>query len=190
MENDNDNTQQIHDLVSLQNHLKSELTSTLNNVLLRLYEKFVAHKDYFNKHNIDIINNIVDWVINVNTVKVNKGDLSTNTLLKVFHLIFKEPIEDQNNEEVQSLYTKFKSEFIKEFNSSFINELNNNRPKQNIVTHYELKNGYINIYLSEQYKHITNAFKSNQKQHKEISNTQFTVRHIHIYINYKHIYIV
>ena len=188
MDNDSDNTQQIHDLVSLQNYLKSELTSTLNNVLLRLYEKFGAQNDYFNKHNIDTINNRVDWVINVNTVKVNKGDLSTNTLLKVFHLIFKEPIETQSNEDVLSLYTKFKSEFIKEFNSSYINELNTNLSKQTIVTHYELKNGYINIYLNEQYKHITNAFKLNSKQHKEISNTHFTVCHIHMY--YINTYIV
>ena len=176
MENDNDNAQQIRDLVSLQNHLKTELTTTLSKVLLLLHEKFLPHKEYFNKHNIDMINHIIDWVINVNTVKVNKGDLSTNTLLKVFHLVLKEPIDTISNEDASS-YTAFKSEFIKEFNSSFINELNTTLPKQSIVTQYELKNGYVNIYLTDQYKHITNAFKLNQKQQKEISNTHFTVRH-------------
>ena len=93
---------------------------------------------YFNKNNItkEQLSKIIEVIINKNSVKSYKGDLSTNSLIKYYHYILIPNIDD-----------KIKIDFIISFEKKFEEYLNTNNNNKNI-SKYEINNHYINIYIS------------------------------------------
>jgi len=68
---------------------------------------------FFNQKNItkEQLNKLIEIIINKNTVKTYKGDLSTNSLIKYYHYIFISNIDDKEKE----LFEKTKNDFIEMF---------------------------------------------------------------------------
>ena len=66
--------------------LKNEIIDIFNNI----YEKYNnEEKQNFNENNIKNLNDKIEFVININTVKTNRGDFSTNSLQKFYSYFLK-----------------------------------------------------------------------------------------------------
>lgn len=172
---DNKENHSKEELIAIENDIKQKLTNELITTFNKLYDS-VDEKDkkYFNNKNIAVINVLIDWNLNVNTVKVNKGEISTNSLLKFYHYIFN--IFDEENQDIKEIFESFKLDFTQKMNIEFIKSLNEKRNKEKILK-YDLKNGYINVYLTDKCKSIVEMFKKdkNTKKTQEINNSTFTV---------------
>jgi hypothetical protein len=132
------------DYFEFESVLKQVLTRNLEKQFKHLYDKLNdAEKNYFEIKNL----NTLTWVFNVNSVYSYRGDMSTSSLQKFFHMIFKdydgdtnldiEPEEkfrslklvDSSNNGISLLPNKKnfdldpKSEFLK-FKSSFVELFN------------------------------------------------------------------
>ncbi len=174
-----DNTEKYsnEELFKIENALKEELTTQLTKVFNNLLSSSKEEeKQFFNNKNIAVLNSLIDWNLNVNTVKANKGEFSTNYILKFYHYIFSS-FDDSEDKSILEKFNEFKSEFIKKMNIELIKELNDNKNKEMIIE-YDLKNGYINIFLTDKYKAIIELLKKDKKKQSEFSNTQFTMESI------------
>ena len=140
--------------------IKSLFIQYINKILT---EKILEIK-YFNLENVSIekLNEIIEVIINRNSVKSYKGDLSTNSLIKFYHFILKEKEENIDT----NIFEKNKADFISIFEKNFENFLNSDKKNDNI-TKYEINNHYINIFLkdktifSEQDSNKINIIKDN-----------------------------
>ena len=101
---------------------------------------------FFNQNNLakEQLNKIIHVIINKNSVKSYKGDLSTNSLIKFYHYIFISNIENKEKE----AFEKIKNDFISLFEKKFEEYLNINNNNKNI-NKYEINNHYINIYIKD-----------------------------------------
>ena len=125
---------------------------------------------FFNQKNItkEQLNKLIEVIINKNTVKTYKGDLSTNSLIKYYHYIFISDIDDKEKE----LFEKTKNDFIEIFEKKFEQYLNNNNNNKNI-TKYEINNHYINIFISNQKIILTQEKEDNDKNNKDKDSFTF-----------------
>ena len=128
---------------------------------------------FFNQKNItkEQLNKLIEVIINKNTVKIYKGDLSTNSLIKYYHYIFISNIDDKEKE----LFEKTKNDFIEIFEKKFEQYLNNNNNNKNI-TKYEINNHYINIFISNQKIILTQEKEDNDRNN--IDKDSFTFNSI------------
>ena len=99
---------------------------------LKIYDK-----KYFNINNTtkEQLNKVIEVIINKNSVKSYKGELSRNSLIKHYHYLLTPNLDD-----------KIKTDFITSFEKKFEEYLNNNNNNES-VTKYEINNQYINIYI-------------------------------------------
>ena len=128
---------------------------------------------FFNQKNItkEQLNKLIEVIINKNTVKTYKGDLSTNSLIKYYHYIFISNIDDKEKE----LFEKTKNDFIEMFEKKFEQYLNNNNNNKDI-TKYEINNHYINIFISNQKIILTQEKEDNDRNN--IDKNSFTFNSI------------
>ena len=128
---------------------------------------------YFNQNNItkEQLKKIIQVIINKNSVKSYKGELSTNSLIKYYHYIFISNIEDKENEE----FKKIKNDFITLFEKKFEEYLNINNNNKS-VNKYEINNHYINIYLKDN-KLLLNKIEE-ENNNKNIEKDSFTFNSI------------
>ena len=119
-------------------------------------EKIIDIKNFIEENISDEkLNKLIEFIINKNSVKSYKGDLSTNSLIKFYHYIMKEEKEDKEN-------------FISIFEKNLEDFLNKNNKNIN-VTKYEINNHYINIFLKD--KSIINPDSENISTKNEDSFT-------------------
>jgi tRNA-Thr(GGU) m(6)t(6)A37 methyltransferase TsaA len=141
--------------------LKKEIIEVFNNI----YEKYNnEEKQNFNENNIKNLNNNIEFVININTVKTNRGDFSTNSLQKFYHIFLKSKDE------------KFKETFIKNFEKIYLENINK-KNEINQIEKYEITEHYINIYLKNQYHEI---IKSHIQKNQNENVPTFTIKSIGI----------
>ncbi len=141
--------------------LKKEIIEVFNNI----YEKYNnEEKQNFNENNIKNLNNNIEFVININTVKTNRGDFSTNSLQKFYHIFLKSKDE------------KFKESFIKNFEKIYLENINK-KNEINQIEKYEITEHYINIYLKNQYHEI---IKSHLQKNQNENIPTFTIKSIGI----------
>ena len=141
--------------------LKKEIIEVFNNI----YEKYNnEEKQNFNENNIKNLNNNIEFVININTVKTNRGDFSTNSLQKIYHIFLKSKDE------------KFKETFIKNFEKIYLENINK-KNEINQIEKYEITEHYINIYLKNQYHEI---IKSHIQKNQNENVPTFTIKSIGI----------
>ena len=144
-----------------------ELSSEVKSLFIQFIKKILTEKiidiSYFNEENTseEKLNKIIEFIINKNSVKSYKGDLSTNSLIKFYHYIIKEKQENSD-----------KNNFILTFEKNLEIFLNKENNKSNIVK-YEINNHYINIFLKD--KTILNQDKENIDK---ISEDSFTFNSI------------
>ena len=144
-----------------------ELSSEIKSLFIKFIKKILTEKiidiSYFNEENTseEKLNKIIEFIINKNSVKSYKGDLSTNSLIKFYHYIIKEKQENSD-----------KNNFILTFEKNLEIFLNKENNKSNIVK-YEINNHYINIFLKD--KTILNQDKENIDK---ISEDSFTFNSI------------
>ena len=124
--------------------LSNEIKEKFINFFIEIIDIKKIEIKYLNQKNItrEQLNKIIEVIINRNTVKSFKGDLSTNSLIKYYHFLF---ISDIDNKE-KEIFQKTKDNFILDFEKQFENYLNNNNKNKNI-NKYEINNHYINIHL-------------------------------------------
>lgn len=127
---------------------------------------------FFNKKNItkEQLTILVEVIINKNSVKSYKGDLSTNSLMKFYHYIFISCIENKEKE----TFEKTKNTFIETFEKKFEQYLNINNNNINIIK-YEINNHYVNIFLSN--KKILSQ-DNNDNNMNNIEKDSFTFKSI------------
>ena len=129
--------------------LKNEIIDIFNNI----YEKYNnEEKQNFNENNIKNLNDKIEFVININTVKTNRGDFSTNSLQKFYYIFLKSKEE------------KFKNSFIENFEKTYLQNLNT-KNKINQIEKYQITEHYINIYLKTQYhEKLKTILQKNQNE--------------------------
>ena len=123
--------------------IKSLFIQYINKILI---EKILEIK-YFNSENIskEKLDQIIEVIVNQNSVKSFKGDLSTNSLIKFYHYILKEKEENI----AQNIFEQNKSDFISIFEKNFEDFLNSNINSSKYISKYEINNHYINIFLKD-----------------------------------------
>ena len=135
----------------------SETENFMQNLSIEIKDKFILFfLEIINSKIIDIrflnqknlekqeLNKIIKVIINKNSVKTYKGELSTNSLIQYYHYIFVSEVEDKEKE----LFEKAKNDFIPLFEKKFEEYLNKNNNNKGI-NKYEINNHYINIYLTD-----------------------------------------
>ena len=126
--------------------LSLEIKSLFIQFIKKIFtEKFLEIK-YFNTENTteEELNKIIEFIINKNSVKSYKGDLSTNSLIKFHHYILKDKEENIDNK----IFEKNKRDFISIFEKNFEDFINKEN-KNNKIEKYEINNHYINIFLKD-----------------------------------------
>ena len=126
--------------------LSLEIKSLFIQFIKKIFtEKFLEIK-YFNTENTteEELNKIIEFIINKNSVKSYKGDLSTNSLIKFYHYILKDKEENIDNK----IFEKNKQDFISIFEKNFEDFINKEN-KNNKIEKYEINNHYINIFLKD-----------------------------------------
>ena len=126
--------------------LSLEIKSLFIQFIKKIFtEKFLEFK-YFNTENTteEELNKIIEFIINKNSVKSYKGDLSTNSLIKFHHYILKDKEENIDNK----IFEKNKRDFISIFEKNFEDFINKEN-KNNKIEKYEINNHYINIFLKD-----------------------------------------
>ena len=126
--------------------LSLEIKSLFVQFIKKIFtEKFLEIK-YFNTENTteEELNKIIEFIINKNSVKSYKGDLSTNSLIKFYHYILKDKEENIDNK----IFEKNKQDFISIFEKNFEDFINKEN-KNNKIEKYEINNHYINIFLKD-----------------------------------------
>ena len=126
--------------------LSLEIKSLFIQFIKKIFtEKFLEIK-YFNTENTteEELNKIIEFIINKNSVKSYKGDLSTNSLIKFHHYILKDKEENIDNK----IFEKNKQDFISIFEKNFEDFINKEN-KNNKIEKYEINNHYINIFLKD-----------------------------------------
>jgi hypothetical protein len=188
---------QIDFYYTLENKLKHVLSRNVEKQFNLMYNKLSdKEKSFFNPIDTEVTFQI-NWNINVNALYNNRGDIFTSTLQKFFHTVFKQIEESEETNEksldkldqgiVKDEYIKFKNTFIEIFNVNLIlslggenlelDELNLN----DYFGKFEIKNGFLNIFMKGKGKEIIEKvkekFSKDKKVSKEVQNeSQFLVK--------------
>ena len=124
-----------------------EIKSLFIQYINKIFSDKILETKYFKLENTsnEKLNEIIEVIINKNSVKSFKGDLSTNSLIKFYHFILKEKEENI----AQNIFEQNKSDFISIFEKNLENFLNFNKSDKSNISKYEINNHYINIFLSD-----------------------------------------
>jgi hypothetical protein len=178
----------------LENKLKQVLTRNVERQFNLIFNKLSEkEKSFFKPLDPEVIFNI-NWNINVNALFNNRGDIFTSTLQKFFHSIFKEledteePIQT-DSDKIKDEFIKFKNTFIEIFNSNLIMSLGGENLETDDLNlndyfgKFEIKNGFLNIFMKGEGKEIIEKIKEKfsreKKVSKEVQNeNQFLVKEI------------
>jgi hypothetical protein len=197
---------------TLESQIKKMLTLNVEKQFKLMYEKLSPNeKKFFDEKSFNFQ---INWVLNVNTVYNNRGDICTSTLQKFFHSLFKEfndevepvseggsdeLISDSNSsnsisdrnllKELKEEKTKFKNTFIELFNVYLILSLNGENLEvdglnlNEYIGKFEIKNGFLNIFLKGKGKDMVDLMRSknskDKNKMKEITNeNDFMVNNI------------
>ena len=146
--------------------LSSEIKSLFIHFLkITISEKIIDIKNFIEENISDEkLNKLIEFIINKNSVKSYKGDLSTNSLIKFYHYIIKEETENKEN-------------FISIFEKNLEDFLNKNNKNIN-VTKYEINNHYINIFLKDKKILIESESENKENNNKIKDNDSFTFNSI------------
>jgi hypothetical protein len=151
MEND------IGDYNTLESLIKELLNETVINKLILTYNKLDdAEKKYFTIPPEEVK---VSWTFYINYTYPNRGDISTSTLQKLYHSIFKsiEECEESIN---------FKNNFIDIINENILFILNSQNQSK-YIEKYKIDNNFINIYLRDKGKALVSSqIKRTKKEDK------------------------
>jgi hypothetical protein len=150
--------------------------------LLEMKKLKENEKNYFN---FDFVNDIkINWIININTVQKNRGDISSSSLQKFYNNLYKK-INNENNKDNnycnENDYLKFKKKFNELFQIDLITLLNKEIERGNLcyfVNKFEIKNGFINVYFTSNGKNLLEKNKEKNKDEKnniETHDNSFTV---------------
>lgn len=184
IENLNDLKIQNTNYFDFENRLKETLNSEVERQFNNLYAK-LSDKErlLFNDKIFTMLK--VNWIFNINHIQNNRGDLSSSSLQKFFHHIFineKEEVENEADKFKKDEFINFKNTFQELFTVSFSLVLNSSEFANQLdpyVGKFEIKNGYLNVFLKHQGKELLDI--NNKKKKKEIQETnenQFTVTYI------------
>lgn len=163
------NTDIIRSYQDLQDKLKDNLTDSFMSVFIQMFNKLSnEERKYFNEDADKNLN--VNWVININTVANNRGDLSTSSMQKVFHSLFIK--EKEPDSEFDTNFCKFKKDFIDLLYCKFTVVLNSQTDQisNEYVERYEIKNGFLNIYLKGKGLQLLQEEKDYKKPSKQLEN--------------------
>lgn len=142
-----------------ESRIKNELTSTIVNVFNEVYSEIPKDKTmYFNQHNISVLQSLVHWTLNINTIQINHGDITTNSIIKFYQLIFADSKSMSNDKD----FPQYKKDFILKFESLFLTKLNDQNKDK--IALYEIRNGYINVYLTSKEKEALSHLFDKKKQ--------------------------
>ena len=179
---------------TLENKLKQVLSRNVEKQFNLIYNKLSEkEKSFFKPIDPEVTFNI-NWNINVNALFNNRGDIFTSTLQKFFHSIFKEledtekPIQT-DSDKIKDEFIKFKNTFIEIFNSNLIISLGGENLETDDLNlneyfgKFEIKNGFLNIFMKGEGKEIIQKIKEKfsreKKVSKEVQNeNQFLVKEI------------
>jgi len=179
---------------TLENKLKQVLVRNVEKQFNLIYNKLSEkEKSFFKPIDPEVTFNI-NWNINVNALFNNRGDIFTSTLQKFFHSIFKEledtekPIQT-DSDKIKDEFIKFKNTFIEIFNSNLIISLGGENLETDDLNlneyfgKFEIKNGFLNIFMKGEGKEIIQKIKEKfsreKKVSKEVQNeNQFLVKEI------------
>ena len=154
--------------------LSNEIKERFISFFVEIINTKLFNIQFFNQNNIskERLNNLIEVIINKNSVKTYKGDLSTNSLIKYYRYIFIPNIEDKDKEE----FEKTKKDFMELFEKKFEQYLNNNNNNNNI-NKYEINNHYINIFLKDK-KILLNQSQEEENDKKNVDKDTFTFNSI------------
>jgi hypothetical protein len=163
----NNSNLEIDEYFIFENKLKANLTNALVSQLMSHFQKLSdKEKLFFDQKLCKELN--PNWVLNINKHLTNRGDLSTSTLQKVFHTIFID-INREIDENDKNEFTKFKNTFIELFNVSYSIYLNGASIDSELgeyVGKYEIKNGFLNIFLKGKGKHLIKSLNKTPNNDK------------------------
>ena len=177
---DNDNFKQEY--YEIENHLKIILNRNLEKQFKQIYDKLKEkEKSYFELINLTSLN----WVFNINTVYSNRGDLSSSSLQKFFHMIFKDFDENTRIQEI-SLESQFKNTEIFESksdiqNHSIIEGNQNLDPKSEYL---KFKNSFVELFNSTYIMTLSgdNLILENFNFNEQISKFEFKNGFLNIFL--------
>jgi hypothetical protein len=175
----------------LENQIKEMLTLNVNKQFKAMFSKISEKENTYFNENYEIIEiPKINWVFNVNNKpsKYNsQGDISSSSLQKFFHSIFKENVGLQNSENNSQInqenqtndipnlnaeFSKFKNSFIELFNVNLILSLTEDKlilencNLNEYIAKIEIKNGYLNVFLKGKGKTIVDEMKLQSKRDK------------------------
>ena len=168
----------MENIISEEEKFLQELSIEIKKKFISFFLEIINTKlfeiKYFNKNNItkERLNKIIEVIINKNSVKTYKGDLSTNSLIKYYHYIFNVDLEEKEKE----LFEKAKNDFISTFEKKFEQYLNNNNNNKNIDK-YEINTHYINIFVKDK-KILLKKEENINHNPNDINNNTFTFNSI------------
>ena len=168
----------MENIISEEEKFLQELSIEIKKKFITFFLEIINTKlfeiKYFNKNNItkERLNKIIEVIINKNSVKTYKGDLSTNSLIKYYHYIFNVDLEEKEKE----LFEKAKNDFISTFEKKFEQYLNNNNNNKNIDK-YEINTHYINIFVKDK-KILLKKEENINHNPNDINNNTFTFNSI------------
>jgi hypothetical protein len=195
--------------------LESKLKEFLTDVVKRCHAAIYVNSSDSEKAWLNLFNTSdLNWILNINSVYTNRGDISTSSLQKYYHSMFKQPVEDEINIDLIEVkedsnttddkgdkggkgddkshsipilkdnstleeFKKFKTKVIESLNTNVLLRLNTESETSPELKAYfakfELKNGFLNIFLKERGKELVSGYLNNQKTVKTVSEDQFTV---------------
>ena len=168
----------MENIISEEEKFLQELSIEIKKKFITFFLEIINTKlfeiKYFNENNItkERLNKIIEVIINKNSVKTYKGDLSTNSLIKYYHYIFNVDLEEKEKE----LFEKAKNDFISTFEKKFEQYLNNNNNNKNIDK-YEINTHYINIFVKDK-KILLKKEENINHNPNDINNNTFTFNSI------------
>ena len=146
--------------------LKEYLTKIFILIFNNEYEILKEKQKFFNQENINNLFNLLDWKININTLKKLKGDISTQSFIQFYHYLF-------NNNFSEKEILNIKNDFITKFENNFLSYLNKNLDL-NFISKFIFENHYLNIYLNEKNKNeIFNEINNNNNKKEQNQNENF-----------------
>ncbi len=173
--------------------LESKLIEILNIQVEKLYISSIDKIDnnekwYFSNDNTK--KKSVNWIFNINHTVTNRGDVSSSSMQKFFHIIFKTEQElisekniESNTENIENIkatiktqFNKFKNSYIENFNQDLISTLKgeniiiDNIDLDKYIWKFEIKNGFFNIFLKDCGKNLIEKIKNNKDKNEKRDN--------------------
>lgn len=171
------NTQQFESYYDLENKIKEMLSINLEKHYKFIIDKISqSEKEFIDEKNVNFK---LNWIFNINHSVANRGDISTSTLQKFFHSIFKEYDDTDEKDNTKNEFIKFKSTFIELLAVNMILSLNGENliidkyDLNEYIGKFENKNGFFNIFLKNKGKLLINEIKNKSKDiTKDIENDE------------------